>query len=120
MVKWIVAIAIAMVSVGCASRGTDVSDVQFHAQQVGIATCASVRESLGEPQDITQNGDLIVFMYESERRKSKVVNFIPIVSIFAGGVPIEKVITRFFFDGDCVLQGGMPPRKTEDEAKLFN
>lgn len=100
----IAALALAVLS-GCASVGTKLTEQQIAQLEIGKTTYDEALAILGEPTEVDLDSDgNRILVYEHLKAKTKGVNFIPIVGLFAGGADTERDITKLYFDKNGVLK----------------
>jgi len=90
---------------GCATTGTNVSEKQTAAFQVGVATESDVEGRLGSPQTKeTDSSGTIKIGYVFAKASYKASTFIPVVGLFTGGLNEETNTVYFTFGSDGKLQ----------------
>jgi hypothetical protein len=106
VMRWILALGLSGLLVGCAASGVKVSEEQAEAFKVGISSYNDVVGTLGPPTSTTLNPDgtrIALYNYASVRAQPQ--NFIPIINRLAAGYDTETSSVTFTFDQRGVLAG---------------
>jgi hypothetical protein len=104
--RWMLALGLSGLLVGCAASGVKVSEQQAESFKVGTSNYNDVVATLGAPTSTTLNADgTRVASYNYTQIRSQPQNFIPIINRLAAGYDKETSSVTFTFNQSGVLTG---------------
>ena len=104
--RWLVALGLSGLLVGCAASGVKVSEEQAQSFKVGSSTYNDVVAAIGAPTSTTLNADgsrIAAYSYTSIRSQPQ--NFIPYLGPLVAGYDNQSSSVTFTFDRSGVLTG---------------
>ena len=97
--KYLSSILLSIILIGCATGGTKVDTNKLSQIKEGVTTKEEVVQLLGKPYMVNLNSDgKTVLMYQYTKASNRPSNFIPGLSLLAGGIDMQQQIVQILLD----------------------
>jgi hypothetical protein len=94
----------AIVLVGCAASGVQISQESATQFTEGVSTESAIIAKLGKPTMITMNGPVKLITYSGSQYQTKAASFIPVVGLFAGGADMAVKTVSYQINKAGILE----------------